>query len=380
MKIQNTKILITGGAGFIGKKLALQLASLGAKVIVFDCLTEQIHGHNPKPPIEFNGAIKFIYGNVLNYDEFNSAIRDAEVVIHLAAETGVGQSMYQISRYSATNIMGTANLLDILTNTPNKTRKIILASSRAIYGEGAYECSKCGKVYPKNRKKDDLRLGKWEPKCPLCKRRISFLAIDENCLPNPGSVYAISKYTQEQMIEVAGNALKIPYTILRFFNVYGESQALNNPYTGILSVFVSRILNSQQLNIFEDGLMFRDFIYIEDVVRSIVVSIENEKSNYQAYNVGTGEKLTVLDLAKILLQVCDSKVGFKITGLCRLGDVRHVVADISKISRELNFRPKYDFREGIARYLEWAKKQKGVRDYSEKALAELKKRKLLLIR
>lgn len=374
--ILNTKILITGGAGFIGKRLALKLISLGAEVVVFDCLLDQIHGRYSEPPKEFDGIIKFINGNVLEYNEFRKAIKNVEIVIHLAAETGVGQSMYKIAQYSATNIIGTANILDILTNTSNKVRKLILASSRAIYGEGSYGCDNCGKVYPKRMEKNYLQSESWELKCPSCKGQIYPLSIDENCPPNPESIYAISKYTQEKIIEIIGNALKIPYTILRFFNVYGEGQALNNPYTGILSVFVSRILNNKSLQVFEDGLMSRDFIYIEDAVNAIIMSIEKEKSNYQIYNVGTGEKLTILDLAKILLPIFDAKVGFEITGISRCGDVRHVVADISKISNELDFRPRYNFRDGIYKYVDWIRNQKNILDASEKALEELKQRKL----
>ena len=217
----------------------------------------------------------------------------------------------------------------------------------------------------------------WELKCPLCSGRVRPLAIDENSIPNPESVYATTKYSQEKLVEVLGNALKIPYTILRFFNVYGEGQALNNPYTGILSVFASRILNNKSLKVFEDGLMSRDFVYIDDVVDSIILSLEQEKSNYQIYNVGSGEKLTILELAEIMLQVFDSDVGIRITGLFRSGDIRHAIADISKISNELRFRPKYWFRDGIRKYESWIREQKNVFDFSEKALEELRQKRLL---
>lgn len=377
MKISDTRILITGGAGFIGKALALKLSSLGAKVVIFDCLSEQVHGKNAQPPEIFDHSVKFVFGDVLEYADLKEVLKNAEVVVHLAAETGVAQSMYQVAHYSTINMIGTANILDILANSPNKVRKLLLASSRAIYGEGIYHCHQCGEVYPQGREKGDLQRGIWEPRCPSCQGKIFFKSIDEKCRPNPQSVYAISKYTQEKIIETLGNALGIPYTIVRLFNVYGNGQAMGNPYTGILSVFGARILNNKPLQLFEDGLMSRDFIYIEDSIESMRLCLEDDRSDCQIYNVGTGRSLTILDVAMVMLKMFDSHVGIKVTGDCRCGDVRHAVADISKISHELGFRPRFDFVDGLREYVKWIKEQKGVPDSSEKALEELNQKKML---
>lgn len=375
--IKNKNILITGGAGFIGKKLSLELSSRGANVVVFDCLTEQVHGKKAQVPREFQDKVKFIHGNILDYHKLKMALQNSDYVIHLAAETGQGQSFYRIEHYCRINILGTANLMDILVNYKHKVKKIILASTRTIYGEGSYRCNNCGEVNPEGRTDKNKRTKDWDLICPFCMGEIMPIRILENCLIRPKSIYSISKLTQEQLIRVMGMALKIPYTILRLFNVYGEGQALNNPYTGILSVFASRILNNKSLTVYEDGLMSRDFIHVDDVANAIILSIENSKASNRTYNVGSGRKTTILHLAKMMISSSNSKSTFKISGFARVGDVRHVVADIKKISTDLGFKAKINLTEGIKRFIHWMRMQDNVVDHSDKALKELKSRKLL---
>jgi dTDP-L-rhamnose 4-epimerase len=370
-------VLISGGAGFIGSNIALNLIKQGYTVTVLDNLSTQIHGENPNDSSLYNsvaGKVNFIRGDVRNREDWEKSLKGQDAVIHLAAETGTGQSMYQIQKYSEINIGGTALLLDILANKKNEIKKIIVASSRAIYGEGKYQCPTHGEVYPSSRNEKDLTKGIFECKCPYCEENIQLLPTDETSKIGPQSIYGISKYTQEQLFLLAGEALNIPAVAFRYQNVYGPGQSLSNPYTGILSIFSTQIKNKNDINIFEDGRESRDFIYIDDVVNATVLGLENEVANYKSYNVGTGNPVSVLEVANKLLELYQSEVHVNVTGNFRLGDIRHNYADLTNITRDLNFVPRFQFNEGIEKFVQWVNLQDVKEDNFSKSITELKQR------
>ena len=274
MKSKN--ILITGGAGFIGSNLALKLAEKGHVVTVLDNLSEQIHGKNSELLNTIIDQVHFIKGDVRNAEDWMKALKNQEVVVHLAAETGTGQSMYEVQKYTEVNINGTAIFLDYLVNEKHSIQKVVIASSRAIYGEGKYNCEEHGIIYPNERKENDLLKGEFEPKCPVCNTDLMVLLTDENSKIHPSSVYGITKQNQEQMVLNVCQSINIPAVAFRYQNVYGPGQSLKNPYTGILSIFSTQIKNGNDLNIFEDGLESRDFVFIDDVVNATILGIEKK--------------------------------------------------------------------------------------------------------
>lgn len=373
------KILISGGAGFIGSNLALNLVKKGYSITVLDNLSKQIHGEHPEQSFLYNSIsdkVKFINGDVRNREDWEKSLNGQDAVIHLAAETGTGQSMYEIYKYSHVNISGTALLLDVLANSKQSIKKIIVASSRAIYGEGKYKCLAHGIVYPTSRKETDLLNGLYECKCPQCGKEVELLATDENSKIEPQSIYGISKYNQEQLCLVGGKSLNIPAVAFRYQNVYGPGQSLSNPYTGILSIFSTQIKNNNDINIFEDGMESRDFVYIDDVVNATVLGLENEKANYNSYNVGSGQNVSVLNIAKKLVTLYNSKVKINISGNFRIGDIRHNYSDLSKINDDLNFVPEYQFEKGLVSFVKWVNEQDIPEDSYARSIKELKQRKL----
>ncbi|HEY1405824.1 MAG TPA: NAD-dependent epimerase/dehydratase family protein [Spirochaetota bacterium] len=373
-------ILITGGAGFIGSHLSLALLARSHNVTVLDSLSPQIHGDVPENS-ELFGNIKnkvtFILGDVRNSDDWMTALEGADVVVHLAAETGTGQSMYEIDRYCDANVGGTAKLLDILTNKPHTVKKCIIASSRAVYGEGKYSCAQCGVVYPLDRRAEDMASGDFEAKCPTCGKSVSALPTDEETLCIPGSIYALTKYMQEKMVLMACKGIGIEAAALRFQNVYGPGQSLSNPYTGILSIFSTRMKNGNNINIFEDGKESRDFVYIDDVVASIVLCIENENLAWESFNVGTGVPIDVMTVARTLAEKYGSSSKIEVTGNFRVGDIRTNFADISKIRKRFGYAPKVSFDEGIFRFVEWVNGQDVSADRYDASVDEMRKKGLL---
>ena len=372
-------VLITGGAGFIGSNLALNLVNKRYNVTVLDNLSKQIHGENSKMSFLYKSIedkVNFILGDVRNKNDWEAALKGQHAIIHLAAETGTGQSMYQIHQYSNVNINGTALLLDVLANTKHSIKKIIVASSRAIYGEGRYNCNTHGNVYPKTRTEIDLLNKDFECKCPVCGEKVKLLSTDENSKIEPQSIYGISKYTQEQLFLVAGRSLNIPAVAFRYQNVYGPGQSLSNPYTGILSIFSTQIKNNNSINIFEDGKESRDFVYIDDVVNATTLGLENEKADYNVYNVGTGTPTTVLEIATKLVELYKVETPVKITGNFRIGDIRHNYADLTKIKNDLNYFPQYLFERGIKKFANWVDNQKISVDLYSNSINELKERGL----
>lgn len=372
-------VLITGGAGFIGSSMALKLIENGYCVTVLDNLSKQIHGENAKESFLYNkiiNKVKFIEGDVRIKLDWEKALKGQDAVIHLAAETGTGQSMYQIYKYSEVNNGGTALFLDILANQHHGIKKIIIASSRAIYGEGRYRCNKHGEVYPLSREEMDLKNGIFDCICPYCNQRVKLLSTPEHSKLSPQSIYAISKYNQEQLCLVAGKSLNIPVVAFRYQNVYGPGQSLSNPYTGILSIFSTQIKNNNPINIFEDGFESRDFVYIDDVIDATIAGLENEKSNFNSYNVGSGTPITVKEIAQTLIELYNSNVKINISGNFRLGDIRHNYADLTKIKNHLNFFPKFQFKEGLKHFVNWVNSQHVTRDLYSRSILELKKRGL----
>lgn len=373
-------ILITGGAGFIGSNLALNLIKKGYNITIFDNLSPQIHGENPTKTSPLYKTIKdkviIIKGTVESRSDWVKALEDQDAVIHLAAETGTGQSMYEIARYTNVNIGGTAILLDILANTNHQVKKIVVASSRAIYGEGKYQCLEHGIVYPDQRSERDMLLGDFECKCPICNNVVTLCSTTEDSKIHPTSVYGITKQNQEQIILTVCKSLGIAAVAFRYQNVYGPGQSLSNPYTGILSIFSTRIKNNSEINIFEDGLESRDFVFIDDVVQATILGLESERANNQVYNVGTGVTTDVISIANSLCNNYGGNVPLNISGNFRLGDIRHNFADISKIQTQLHFQPKWTFEAGIAEFCNWVNAQEVQKDNYDQSIEEMKKKGL----
>jgi len=370
------KILITGGAGFIGSNLSLKLIEKGYEVTVLDNLSPQIHAEYSPLYESIKDKVNFIKGTVLCYDDWKKALDSVDIVVHLAAETGTGQSMYEIEKYTDVNIKGTSIFLDILANKKHSVKKMIIASSRSIYGEGKYDCPKCGIVYPRERKDEDMAKGDFNVKCSKCGADAKLLATDETSKIHPSSIYGITKQVQEQMFMVMGKSLNIPAVAFRYQNVYGAGQSLNNPYTGILSIFSTRIKNGNDINIFEDGLESRDFVYVDDVVEATILGIEKDEANYEVFNVGLGQAIDVNTVASTLVKTYASNAKIAISGNYRLGDIRDNYADLTKIKIKLGFEPKVSFEEGIRLFTSWVEKQEVVEDKYEKSIEEMKEKGL----
>ena len=368
-------ILVTGGAGFIGSNLVLKLLDRGYYITVLDNLSPQIHGKNPETESSLfksiKDKVKFIKGSVTDRENWEKALSNQDAIIHLAAETGTGQSMYQVHKYVDVNINGTALMLDVLVNGDYKIKKVIIASSRAIYGEGKYRSKELGIVFPPHRAEEDLNKGDFEVKYPNSSD-LTLVATDEESKIHPSSVYGITKQNQEQMIMTVCPTLGIAAVAFRYQNVYGPGQSLKNPYTGILSIFSTQIKNGNGINIFEDGKESRDFVYIDDVVDATILGLEKEEANNQIFNVGTGTPTDVYTVAKQLIENYRKEVPITISGNYRLGDIRHNFADITKISSMLNFVPKISFNQGLEKFTNWVNSQEIQEDYYQKSIEEMK--------
>ena len=374
------RVLITGGAGFIGSHIALKLIDKGYEVTVLDNLLEQIHGADPveTSPLycSIKDKVKFIKADVCDKAALEEGLQDADYVIHLAAETGTGQSMYEIKRYVDVNIGGTALLLDILTNTKNHVKRVVVAESRAIYGEGKYHCEKCGYVYPMERKDEDMSKGDFECHCPKCGGKLTLVATTEDSAVHPSSVYGIGKQVQGQLVHLICKNIGIESVSFRYQNVYGPGQSLTNPYTGILSIFSTRIKNHKEINIFEDGKETRDFVFIDDVADATIAGMEVPEANGHVFNVGTGIATDVLTVAQTLCKHYGIEVPLKVSGNYRLGDIRHNYADITLANIILKFQPKVTFDEGIKRFADWVNRQELQTDNYEASLEEMKQKGL----
>lgn len=374
------KVLVTGGAGFIGSNVALKLIAKGYSVVVLDSLSEQIHGLNPDQTsplyLSIKGKVDFIKGDVCKREDWLKALDDVDYVIHLAAETGTGQSMYEIEKYVGTNIGGTALLLDILANTKHHVKRVVVAESRAIYGEGKYVCPSCGVVYPLERKDEDMSKGDFECKCPKCGGPVKLVGTTEDSNILPSSVYGITKQVQGQLVHLVCKSIGVESVSFRYQNVYGPGQSLSNPYTGILSIFSTRIKNGNGLNIFEDGKETRDFVFIDDVADATILGMEVPAANGHVFNVGTGVATDVLTVAHTLCDKYGIQVPITVSGNYRLGDIRHNFADITLAKQILGFNPKWNFSDGIEQFVKWVNQQEVQEDNYEASIEEMKKKGL----
>ncbi len=376
-------VLITGGAGFIGSHLSKLLLLSGFNVRILDTLSPQIHGQVPHD-LEWleDRRVNFLRGSVTDRLALTSALEGVEYVIHLAAETGTGQSMYEISRYNEVNSQGTAILLDILANCPNHSvRRIVHASSRSIYGEGAYVCMACGdavgRVFPGPRPASQLAAHRWEPLCKGCGSELTAVATKEDDLIRPVSIYGSTKFAQEDLVRVACEALGIGYSILRLQNVYGEGQSLRNPYTGVLSILSTRVRCGLQLRVFEDGLESRDFVHVTDVVQAMLLSLTTVTSPNTVINVGSGVATPLLDVAVGLSEALGYASDVRVTAEYRFGDIRHNVADISRLAEVLGFTPQVSLRDGLLRFCNWVLTQPVPEDLLDRTNTELRARNLM---
>jgi len=370
------KILVTGGAGFIGWHLCRTLLQRGWDVTVLDILSRQVHGDDPRPNL--SPDVNFIRGDVCDESQLSAALEGQDVVVHLAAETGTGQSMYELLQYERVNLHGTALLMQLILQQKSKTiQKVVVASSRAVYGEGAYRCEEHGVVFPKGRSAEDMAAGIFDPRCPVCQRVCEPVPTDENCPFSPSSYYGITKQTQEQTVLTVGKTLGLSAYALRYQNVYGPGQSLKNPYTGILAVFSNQARADKPINVFEDGQESRDFVYVQDVVDATMRCIEREGVHVDRYNVGGGERITVEQVAKTVVSFFESSSPIAISGDYREGDIRHNIADLSYAAQEIGYRPKRNFTNGVFEFLQWANSQEHSDNGFSRSMDELKRHQLL---
>ena len=356
------KVLITGGAGFIGSNVALKLIAKGIDVTVLDNLSPQIHGDNPEvtSPLyqSIKGKVRFVKGTVTSRDDWRKVLDGVDAVLHLAAETGTGQSMYEIEKYVNVNIGGTAILLDILTNEKTDVKRVVVAESRAIYGEGRYWSDELNAfVYPDERPEETMSKGDFEVKYPGCLEPLKLVGTTEDSKIHPGSVYGITKQVQGQLVHMVCQSIGIESVSFRYQNVYGPGQSLSNPYTGILSIFSTRIKNGNGINIFEDGKETRDFVYIDDIADATILGLTVPGVSGNAFNIGTGVATDVLTVANTLKKYYGIDVPITVSGNYRLGDIRHNFADITKARKLLGFEPRWSFDKGIEQFCRWVDSQ-----------------------
>jgi len=372
-------VLVTGGAGFIGSHLVPKLVKAGYGVRVLDNLSPQVHGHIPVGYDWLNApGVEFIRGSILNREDVEAALHSASYVIHLAAETGTGQSMYQVAHYNAVNVQGTAVLVDALGSSAGASVKhVTLSSSRSVYGEGAYVREDGKRVFPKSRTLVQLSAHEWEHKCPETGTPLTFVSTCEDDSTWPVSIYAATKLAQEDLVRIGCEALGRTYAVLRLQNVYGEGQSLNNPYTGILSIFSTRIRRGLELPIFEDGLETRDFVHVEDVAEAMVRTLTTSKPINTVINVGSGKATTVLNVAIELSKAMGVAPKVRVTGQFRVGDIRHNFADIERLQQYLDYTPRIHLNEGLSHFAQWVLSQPLPEDRLEAANKELRDRKLM---
>jgi len=367
------KILVTGGAGFIGSFLVDKLVDEGHAVVILDNLEPQVHQGNV--PRYLNKSAKFIQGSVLDYDLFKDTVADVDIVFHEAAIVGVGQSMYQVRRYVSTNILGTAYLLEILANEKHNVKKVVVAASMSSYGEGAYTCESCGVVSPPLRTEEQLKTRKWELVCN-CGKPLAPIPTSEAKPLHSNSIYGITKANQEQMTLTLCKAYGIPAVSLRYFNVYGPRQSLSNPYTGVAAIFMSRIKNKSPPTVFEDGLQSRDFVSVHDIVQANLLAMKSSAADYEVLNVASGTQTTIKNVADVLIKLYKKDMKAEITNKYRKGDVRHCFADISKIKKLLKYSPKVSFEQGMQELITWSEAQRS-EDKVDQATQELKDKGLM---
>ena len=375
-------VLVLGGAGFIGKSVCLNLINNGHFVRILDNLSSQVHGALPDQLDWISDhRIDFIRGSISDKHILLKSLQGIDTIIHLAAETGTGQSMYQIEHYNAVNSQSTAVLMDILVNSVGlNVQRVILASSRSVYGEGSYSSpdeSINDTIYPRSRSLVDLQNHRWDPICPFTNLPLIPKPTLETDKINPISIYASTKYAQEDLVRITCQSINIDYVILRLQNVYGEGQSLSNPYTGILSIFSTRIRRGLTLPVFEDGRETRDFVHISDVTRAFIAAVENCESISSVINVGSGVASSIYTVASKLVSVFESDNKIEITSNFRLGDIRHNFADINRLQSILKVSPSITLDVGLSKFVNWVKLQALPLDMLDTANEELRSRRLM---
>jgi dTDP-L-rhamnose 4-epimerase len=382
------KVLVTGGAGFIGSYIVDALLRRGYDVRVFDNLEPQVHGglrERGGRPAYLDPAAELVVGDVRDRDAVVAALDGVDFLFHEAALVGVPQSMYDVRRYMDINALGGATVLDAVVNTPavrDRLRKMVVASSMSIYGEGAYRCALHGEVFPALRPPAQLERRAWDMTCPVegCGRAVTAVPTREEKPLQPLSIYAIGKRDHEEMFLAVGRAYGIPAVALRYWQVYGQRQALSNPYTGVGAIFCSRILAGNAPPVYEDGRQLRDFVHATDVARANVLALETDKADYQALNVGTGTAISILDVAWTLIRQMEADqdgMTPNVLGQFRPGDTRDCIPDIARARTLLGYEPRVTFRDGAAELVEWVLAQEGkVEDRFEHAQRELRERGL----
>jgi len=366
------KILVTGGAGFIGSHLVDRLVRDGHQVRVIDNFNPQVHAR--RRPAYLNAEAEYIRADVRDRLKVKRAIRNMDAVFHEAAVVGVGQSMYQVEKYIDNNTVGTSVVLDVLVNEKHSVKKLIVAGSMSSYGEGSYRCVRCGDIQPELRPRAQLEKRLWEMACPLCHAHAGPVPTKESKRLAPTSVYAMSKLHQEELALLIGKTYMIPTVVLRYFNVYGPRQALSNPYTGVCAIFSSRLKSGARPVVYEDGLQTRDFVNVNDIVEANMLALHSAKVNYRVFNVGTGTPISILEIARLLAKLYKKKLAPKIVNKYRIGDIRHCYSDISAL-KGLGFKTAVTLEEGLRALMEWGMTQEA-KDYSLKANKELEKKRL----
>jgi dTDP-L-rhamnose 4-epimerase len=371
-------VLVTGGAGFIGTHLVRRLLREGCSVTVLDNFSPQVHGDTRSLPSDVASDVNLLTGDVRDESSVARALKGQEIIVHLAAETGTGQSMYEVLRYEDVNVRGTAVVMNCLVNNrASRVRKVVLASSRAVYGEGKHECYLHGSVYPEGRKVEDLLAGQFEPLCPECGATCQVQPTTEDSPLKPCSFYAMTKSIQEQMTLFFSKASGLSWTALRYQNVYGPGQSLKNPYTGILAIFSNQARVNEPINVFEDGLESRDFVYIDDAIEATWQCIARADTHAEALNVGSGERVTVKEAVRQIMDFFSSQSQVSISGAFRQGDIRHCVADLQKARNLIGFKPQWRFRDGVRRFLTWATSEEPSPSRYGFSLEEMRQRGLL---
>ena len=356
------RILVTGGAGFIGSFLVDRLILDGHEVTILDSLVPQVH-HGKKPEY-LNPQAQFIHGDVCDKEAVEHALKNVSVIYHLASRVGVAQSNYEIEEYVSGNVTGMATILDVVVKKKLPIEKILMTASMTSYGEGDYECSTCGKVKPQLRVSAPSVSGSFEPNCPICGGVLRAIATNESSLLTNNSVYSLTKYMQEQILFHIGEMYKIPVVSLRCFNVYGPRQSLSNPYTGVAAIFISRLKNGSRPVVYEDGRQTRDFISVHDVVDVLLLALENEKVNFQKMNIGSGKAIAIADVARKIATLLSVSIEPEITMKYRANDIRHCFADTTLVRQLLGWTPKISFETGMKELIEWSKSEKSVDNFT----------------
>ena len=378
MSARRDGVLVTGGAGFIGQRLVRRLLEEGRSVTVLDALIESVHGPRAAPPPDLEGA-HLVRGDVRDPDAWAVALEGAALVYHLAAETGTGESMYRARHYVDVNVGGAALLCDLLGALPDPPARVVLASSRAVYGEGPYRCPEHGLLHPEARRTERLEAGVWEPECPGCGRALEPLPAGADTPPRPASVYGLTKLDQEALLRTLLRPRGVEVVALRLQNVYGPGQSLRNPYTGLLSIFSVRLLAGEGVSVFEDGRESRDFVHVDDVVEAFVrAGGAPLRGPVMVADVGSGRPTAVLDAARLVGGACGAgEDRIRVTGEYRVGDVRHAFCETEALRSALGVSSTLPLERGIAELVDWVRASKRPASRLDEALAEMRAAGLL---